>query len=85
MIFGTLADLGGLLPLDLSAALGAGCALGVFPEVSFPFFTAAGGFSLPLGLPADPTLNGAHGYVQVVVVGTSGAISNALDGNLQIH
>ncbi|MBL8898382.1 MAG: PKD domain-containing protein [Planctomycetes bacterium] len=87
LIIGTQTSLGGILPLDLSGLLGAGCALTVFPEIQFPIFTGAGAVNIPLPLPADPSVNGGngfHGYTQIIVLGTAGATTNSLDVSLQI-
>ncbi|MBL8898383.1 MAG: PKD domain-containing protein [Planctomycetes bacterium] len=87
LIIGTQTSLGGILPLDLSGLLGAGCALTVFPEIQFPLFTGAGAVNIPLPLPVDPSVNGGngfHGYTQIIVLGTAGATTNSLDVNLQI-
>ncbi|MBK9386399.1 MAG: PKD domain-containing protein [Planctomycetes bacterium] len=84
LLFGTQASATGLLPLDVSALLGNGCELGVLPELSFALSTGSGSFNLRIPLPTDPLLNGYHSYTQLVVLGTRGALSNALDVHMQI-
>lgn len=88
LLIGTQTSLGGVLPIDLSTVIGAGCKLTVLPQISIPFPTGAGNVNLPLPLPADPSITmagGIHGYLQVIVLGSTGAASNSLDVNLQVQ
>ncbi|MBI5852458.1 MAG: PKD domain-containing protein [Planctomycetes bacterium] len=80
---GVLARAGGSLPLDLSFLLGAGCVAQNLPDLAAFVIGLGPSGSLPLGLPLDPNLAGAHLYCQALVFGTQGAASKGLDINLQ--
>ena len=70
--------------IDLSAFLGTGCLLQTDPLLLLASATSgAGTASMPLPIPPDVSLVGAHAYTQWLVVGSQGAVSQVLDINLQ--
>ncbi|MBI5852459.1 MAG: PKD domain-containing protein [Planctomycetes bacterium] len=73
----------GGLPLDLSFLLGPGCVAENLPDLAAFVVGLGPSGSLPLGLPLDPNLAGAHLYAQAIVFGTQGAASKGLAINLQ--
>lgn len=72
------------LPLDLGL-LGLCSGYQLYPGPDFLFLHASGanGIDLPAPIPPDGTLEGAHVYLQWVILGTLGASSAALD--LHLH
>jgi hypothetical protein len=75
---------GGFLPYDLGALLPnfTGCSAELFPEVG-PGLGGQANAQVPLPVPPITTLAGAHLYAQIVVLGSTGAVSPALDVNIQ--
>ncbi|MBK8975583.1 MAG: PKD domain-containing protein [Planctomycetes bacterium] len=75
---------GGLLPFDLGSVLPTftGCFAELFPDVSVGLAGTASA-SVPVAIPAIPALAGAHAYAQAIVLGSVGAVSPALDINIQ--
>jgi PKD repeat protein len=74
------------LPYDLSiiGPTYAGCFAEVFPDlVALGLVNTTGSATAPLAIPADPSLANFHFYGQVVVLGTQGAVSAALDINFK--
>ncbi|MBI5850436.1 MAG: PKD domain-containing protein [Planctomycetes bacterium] len=71
------------LPLDLGPIGFAGCSLETAAHLVFAASTGGGDITLPLALPNDPSLAGAHVYAQWLVFGTPGATSAGFDLNLQ--
>lgn len=71
------------LPLDLSPVGFQGCLLETAAHLVFGTSTGSGDITLPLPLPNDPSLAGAHVYAQWLVFGTPGATSAGFDLNLQ--
>jgi PKD repeat protein len=74
------------LPYDLSiiGASYAGCFAEVFPDlVALGIVNTTGSATAALAIPADPSLANFHFYGQVVVLGTLGAVSPALDINFK--
>jgi PKD repeat protein len=73
------------LPYDLGFLPGfAGCSVEVFPDVAaLGIANVNGAASLGLAVPADPSLASFHFYGQLVVLGTQGAVSPALDINFK--
>ena len=74
------------LPFDLSTILGAtytGCFAETGPDLFGFILGGSTGAAVPVAIPNDPTLAGAHLYAQTVVLGSTGAVSPALDINVQ--
>ncbi len=83
IVVGIQADAGGLLPYDISFLIGAGCVAETVPLVTVGLISS-GTASVPLPVPVGPPpFAGDHLYAQVVVLGSMGAASPALDINLQ--
>ena len=84
ILIGTLVVQGGLRPLDVSSVFGPGCLAETLSDLAaFPLGTGPNN-AFPLGIPNVPALAGGHAYAQGFVFGTSGAVSPALDINLQL-
>jgi hypothetical protein len=74
------------IPYDLSVVgpTLAGCFAEVFPDlVAIGVANVNGAASSPLPIPADPSLASFHFYAQLVVLGSTGAVSPALDINFK--
>jgi len=69
--------------LDLSGFLGAGCALQVDGFSLIFQVTSASAASQPLPIPPSTGFLGLHIYGQWLIAGTSGAVTSALDINIQ--
>ena len=89
LALGGLAVAGGALPADVSFLLGAGCQIEIAQDVAGILGNGSGSASLPLAIPNNVLLAGAHLYGQVLVVGSgfslpfAGALSPAIDINVQ--
>ncbi|MGE0142301.1 MAG: PKD domain-containing protein [Planctomycetota bacterium] len=82
-LIGVLAVDGGARPVDLSLVFGPGCQAETLPDLAAFVIGVGPSASLPLALPLDPALAGAHIYVQAAAFGAPSAMSPALDINLQ--
>ncbi|MEZ5962411.1 MAG: LamG-like jellyroll fold domain-containing protein [Planctomycetota bacterium] len=68
---------------DLSGILGSGCLLQTDPFAILFNGTGATGATQALPIPSGANLHGAHLYAQWVVAGSTGAVTEVLDINLQ--
>ncbi|MDA0372421.1 MAG: PKD domain-containing protein [Planctomycetota bacterium] len=90
LALGGLVVAGGALPADVSFLLGTGCQIEIAQDVAGILGNGSGSASLPLGIPNNVLLAGAHLYGQVLVVGSgfslpfAGALSPAIDINVQL-
>jgi PKD repeat protein len=83
LLVGTLAVEGGARPLDISFLFGPGCLAETLPDLG-AFVAGVGptsSFPLPIG--NIPALVGGHVYAQALVFANDGAVSPALDINIQ--
>ena len=84
LALGIQAHVMGLFPFDLSPLLGTGCTLGTFPEGTIAAGTdPSGNISIAAPIPANPVFAGFHAYVQYIVIGSTGQVSQVLDVNFQ--
>ena len=83
ILLGTLAVDGGARPLDVSFLFGPGCLAETLPDLGAFVVGVGPNNPFPLPIPNIPALAGGHVYAQGLVFGTSGAVTPALDINLQ--
>jgi hypothetical protein len=55
----------------------------LLPDILIGSHTGTGSFSVPVPIPPGPWMAGYHIYSQILVVGSSGALTPVLDSNLQ--
>lgn len=68
---------------DLSPALGAGCTLQVDPFSLLLQVVVATAATQPMPIPNNAALHGLHVYGQWIIAGSTGAVTQALDVNIQ--
>lgn len=83
ILIGVLAVDGGNRPLDVSFLFGAGCQAETLPDLAAFVVGVGPNNPFPLPIPNTPALAGGHVYCQGLVFGSSGAVTPALDINIQ--